>query len=306
MFQRRKKRKRTEEKPTFFFSIRQKKKKNSKKKQEARRTGKPARTGGLAGYVVQADARREQQQQQRQQRAVASSPGSTAAEAVGLLRARAAAVAIAAADKLAAICAPSSPPQFEGAPWNGCTVDLIRAARAHCEAELAAAFDAAVETAAVAGVVGGVGGVLDQSGNGDGGGSSSPALPAAAVPVLRSLARLHALRSLTDGAAADLSDAGLASPGFLAAAREAVYLELRNLRPFAVPLVDAFALPDYLLDSAIGAADGDAYRRLKDAAGGSQLSSSAAGAGWEPVLKELLAPSLRKKKGKDEAPRARL
>jgi hypothetical protein len=278
---------------THFFS-RQKKLET----QEARRAGKPARTGGLAGYVVDFDARREQQQ-----RAATNSPGATAADAVSLLRARAAAVACAAADKLARVCAPH-PPQFEGAPWNGCTVDLIRAARAHCEAELAAAFDAAVESAAVAGVVGCVGGVLEQSG---GEGPSSPPLPAAAVPVLRSLARLHALRSLTDGAAADLADAGLAAPGLLAAAREGVYAELRSLRPFAVPLVDAFALPDYLLDSAIGSHDGDAYRRLKAAAEGSQLSSSAAGAGWEPVLKELLAPSLRRKKrDKDEAPRARL
>lgn len=253
--------------------------------------------GGLAGYVVEADARRDQR------KIISNSPGTTAADAVALLRARAAAVAAAAADKLAATCSPH-PPQFEGAPWNGCTVDLIRAARAHCEAELAAAFDAAVESAAVAGVVGSVGGVLDQSGNESSSSSSSPSLPAVAVPVLRSLARLHALRSLTDGAAADLADAGLAGPGFLAAAREATYLELRNLRPFAVPLVDAFALPDYLLDSAIGASDGDAYRRLKAAAGGSQLSSSPAGAGWEPVLKELLAPSLRK--NKNDKPRARL
>ena len=92
--------------------------------------------------------------------------------------------------------------------------------------------------------------------------------------------------------------AGFAGPGFLAACREATYEELRGLRPFAVPLVDAFALPDYSLDSAIGASDGDAYRRLKAAASGSQLSSTPAGAGWEPVLKELLAPSLRKGKGK--------
>ena len=144
---------------------------------------------------------------------------------------------------------------------------------------------------------------MDQSGDGSSS-SSPPPLPSAAVPVLRSLARLHALRSLTDGAAADLADAGLAGPGFLAAAREATYRELGDLRPFAVPLVDAFALPDYLLDSAIGASDGDAYRRLKSAAIGSQLSNSAAGAGWEPVLKELLAPSLRK--NNDKPPRARL
>lgn len=181
-------------------------------------------------------------------------------------------------------------------------------------AELAAAFDAAVEESAAA-AGGGNGPASSPSPSPSSSSSSPPSLPAAAVPVLRSLARLHALRSLTDGAAADLSDAGIAGPGFLSAAREAVFQELRNLRPFAVPLVDAFALPDYLLESAIGTADGDAYRRLKAAAAGSQLSSkSSAGAGWEPVLMELLAPSLRGKgkgnKGKkgegDEVPRARL
>jgi hypothetical protein len=35
---------------------------------------------------------------------------------------------------------------------------------------------------------------------------------------------------------------------------------LRDLRPDAVGLVDAFAIPDYVLDSSLGRFDGDVYR----------------------------------------------
>jgi acyl-CoA oxidase len=39
---------------------------------------------------------------------------------------------------------------------------------------------------------------------------------------------------------------------------------LAYLRPQAVPLVDAFKLPDYLLSSALGRSDGEVYRALFD------------------------------------------
>ena len=39
---------------------------------------------------------------------------------------------------------------------------------------------------------------------------------------------------------------------------------LGSLRPQAVPLVDSFKLPDYLLNSALGRGDGDVYRSLFD------------------------------------------
>ena len=209
----------------------------------------------------------------------AATPGPDAASAVTLLRARAAALTVAATDALIAASGGGAP-AFEGGPWNGATVDLIRAARAHCAAVLAATL---ADTVAAA--------------------SSDGRLPPPAARVLATLARLHALGGLVDGAA-DCVDAGVAAPGFGRAARSALYACLSALRPDAVALVDAFAIPDYLLDSALGAADGDAYRRLKAAAALSPLSAAPEGAGWAPVLRDLLAPSVRNaKKG---APRARL
>lgn len=199
--------------------------------------------------------------------APARDAGPDAASAVRLLRARAAALTLAVTDTL--VTAGGGGASFSGPAWDGCTVDLVRAARAHCDAALAATFADAVAGAA-----------------GDG------RLPPPAARALGTLARLHALDRVVAGAA-DLVDAGAAAPGFAAAARSALYACLTALRPDAVTLVDAFAVPDYLLDSALGAADGDAYRRLKAAAAPSPLTATPEGAGWAPVLRDLLAPSVR-------------
>lgn len=42
--------------------------------------------------------------------------------------------------------------------------------------------------------------------------------------------------------------------------REAHRGLVRQLRPDAVPLTDAFAYPDYMLNSALGRKDGDVYK----------------------------------------------
>ena len=49
-------------------------------------------------------------------------------------------------------------------------------------------------------------------------------------------------------------------------ARRQYYGLLRALRPDAVGLVDGLGLTDYLLNSALGRADGDVYRALLAAA----------------------------------------
>ena len=117
-------------------------------------------------------------------------------------------------------------------------------------------------------------------------------LPPPALAALRRLASLFAL-GLAAAGAGDLLDAGVVSPGWGAAAREARFAVLASLRPDAVALVDAFGLPDYLLNSAIGAVDGDVYRRLREAAGRAPFNATEEGPGWEGVLKPLLAPSER-------------
>jgi len=59
-------------------------------------------------------------------------------------------------------------------------------------------------------------------------------------------------------------------------ARAQQYALLAALRPDAVALVDAFGIEDYLLNSALGRADGDVYRALLAAARASPLNATQA------------------------------
>lgn len=68
---------------------------------------------------------------------------------------------------------------------------------------------------------------------------------------------------------------------------------MRALRPNAVALVDSFAYPDYLLNSALGRKDGDIYAALLTMAKSSPLNRTDEGPAWKPVLEQLLNPHLR-------------
>ena len=48
----------------------------------------------------------------------------------------------------------------------------------------------------------------------------------------------------------------------VAMARDKLYLLLKQVRPEAVPLVDAFDFSDSMLNSALGRYDGDVYNHL--------------------------------------------
>jgi len=194
-------------------------------------------------------------------------PGRAAASVVALLRARASSLLADATDAL--LAAGGGAATFAGPAWNATTGALVAAARAGAEADLAATLDATVEAAAADG-----------------------RLPPREAGVMRTVARLFALGHAVDGAG-DVVSAGAAAPAFARAARAALAADLAALRPAAVALVDAFSLPDYLLDSALGASDGDVYRRLFAGAAPSPLSATPEGAGWAPVLRDLLAPTRR-------------
>ena len=58
----------------------------------------------------------------------------------------------------------------------------------------------------------------------------------------------------------DFLESGFLSPAQAGLARQAQYQVLRELRPDAVALVDAFAIPDYVLDSSLGRFDGNVYQ----------------------------------------------
>ena len=82
----------------------------------------------------------------------------------------------------------------------------------------------------------------------------------ATISVLKKLVALFGLTQML-ASMGDFLESGFLSPQQAGAAREAHHQLLVQLRPEAVALVDAFAIPDYLLDSALGRYDGDVYRQ---------------------------------------------
>jgi acyl-CoA oxidase len=172
---------------------------------------------------------------------------------------------------------------FEGPGWNATTVDLIRFAVAHCELVLVQTFAEAVDARAR----GESGGSSSGSGGGGGGGGKKVSPPA--VAALGRLAALYGLTVLEQRALPEL----LGEPGYLSAAqlkslRARSRGLLREVRPDAVALVDAFAFPDYQLNSALGREDGDVYSALLSMAQGSPLNATAEGPAWHGVLEPAM------------------
>lgn len=186
---------------------------------------------------------------------------------VAALRWRAGSLVRGAAATLAAACGgPNAQLSFEGPPWNSSTVELIRAAKAHCEFVLHSNF---VEA-------------LDQAG-------ASRELSPPACEALRRVAVLHGLTLLRDNAA-DFLEHGYTDGAQAGMVRSGFYSQLREVRPDAVALVDSFGLTDYLLNSALGRKDGNVYRALYDMAQHSPLNASQEGPAWKPVLEARLRP----------------
>jgi acyl-CoA oxidase len=75
-----------------------------------------------------------------------------------------------------------------------------------------------------------------------------------------------------DTEAAEFLSSGYLSPKQHELLRNRVHELLAELRPQAVPLVDAWNLPDYLLNSALGRQDGDVYPALVRFAQGEPLN----------------------------------
>lgn len=67
-----------------------------------------------------------------------------------------------------------------------------------------------------------------------------------------------------DAEAAEFLSSGYLSPRQHEIVRNKVYELLSLVRPQAVPLVDSWGIPDYVLNSSLGGYDGDVYRKLFD------------------------------------------
>ncbi|GLC45233.1 hypothetical protein PLESTB_000722200 [Pleodorina starrii] len=171
---------------------------------------------------------------------------------------------------------------FEGRAWSENTVDSIRAAKAHCTFVLHQTFvDSVARLEAAASVSPPAGG-------------QGQSVGADTAAVLRQLAALFALEQMErSGGVAALLEDGYMSAAQAAALRRRHRLLLAALRPNAVALVDAFAFPDYLLNSALGRADGDVYRGLLEMARGSPLNATQEGPAWPEVLRPVLAARSR-------------
>ncbi|KAF9026086.1 acyl-coenzyme A oxidase [Podila verticillata] len=107
------------------------------------------------------------------------------------------------------------------------------------------------------------------------------------VKVLERLSHLHALHTIQTNLA-DFVEDGYFSPVQCQSLRAQVKTLVAGLADEAVGLVDAFDHPDFLLNSALGASDGDAYKRLWDKAQMEPLNRREVCDGYEEYIRPLL------------------
>jgi acyl-CoA oxidase len=122
----------------------------------------------------------------------------------------------------------------QGETWNACLVDVARMSKAHCQYLLVHHF---------------IQFIIHRK------------LPADIYAVAMRLCRLFALHTLENEMADVLQD-GYVSSGQVNMVKAAVLKLLGELRGDMVGLVDAFALPDFLLHSALGRSDGRVYEAM--------------------------------------------
>jgi len=64
-----------------------------------------------------------------------------------------------------------------------------------------------------------------------------------------------------------------------------VYQIIKLIRPNAISIMDAFAIPDHLLNSPLGAYDGDIYNKYFKAVSESRLNELGTAPYWEELVK---------------------
>ncbi|TKA71347.1 hypothetical protein B0A55_05124 [Friedmanniomyces simplex] len=125
--------------------------------------------------------------------------------------------------------------EVEKRSWNSLLIDFHKLSRAYSQCILVTSFYKALDADEV------------------------PAGPTRAV--LFDLFRLFAFTTM-DADSREFQQSGAVAATDLDALQERILELMGRIRPHAVRLVDAFALPDYLLDSALGRYDGKVYEQL--------------------------------------------
>ncbi|KAI7854636.1 acyl-CoA dehydrogenase/oxidase C-terminal [Circinella umbellata] len=153
----------------------------------------------------------------------------------------------------------------QGRPWNDALVDLHRISRAHCQYFIVRTFFTAIQR--------------DNK-------EDALKLGTGGRKILQAVASLFALHVMEK----DLSDFVLSSY-FSAEQLEMVKQQVQDLlkviRLDAVPLVDAFAIPDYMLHSALGRYDGDVYPALTAMAEQEPLNNTQVVDAFEESIKPM-------------------
>lgn len=122
--------------------------------------------------------------------------------------------------------------------WTSLMISLHRLAMAHSQSILVENFYNAVSTD-----------------------TAEPSLDKPAREIMKNLFRLFAYSTI-DSQSTEFLLSGALQTSHLHSLNDKIQSLLSAIRPHAVRLVDAWSIPDYLLDSALGRFDGDVYRAL--------------------------------------------
>ncbi|ORX45296.1 acyl-CoA oxidase [Hesseltinella vesiculosa] len=148
----------------------------------------------------------------------------------------------------------------KGRSWNSMLVEIHRVSRAHCQFMLVRSFIVALQDAT---------------------------LSKEAKNVLRTLAVLFALNTMEKELSEFILSGYINAEQSTLLKQQVIHL-LDVLRPQAVALVDAFALPDYYLHSALGRYDGDVYKAMTAMVEREPLNQTKVVSSYDACIKPLV------------------
>lgn len=152
----------------------------------------------------------------------------------------------------------------ENRTFNSMLVLVYQISRAHCQLFIVSNFLAAVFP-----------------------GPTQKELPKEVLGVLRTMALLYSLYTMEEELADFLCSQYISSDQATMIKEQVVQL-LGKVRPDAVALVDAFGLPDYLLNSALGNSKGEVYEQMTAMAELEPLNHRAVHESYEEIIKPFV------------------
>ncbi|KAI8986401.1 acyl-CoA dehydrogenase/oxidase C-terminal [Pilobolus umbonatus] len=154
--------------------------------------------------------------------------------------------------------------------WNSMLIEINRISKAHCQFVLIRNFIVGLQS------------------------DPSLSLPEnrSMLKTLRTVASLFALHTMEKEIAEFLASGYVSSEQYYMLKEQVVTL-LAELRPDAVSLVDAFALPDYYLHSALGRYDGKVYESMCEMAEREPLNQTLVVDGYDECIKPLVKANIK-------------